>query len=302
MRPQDGLQLAISDSQSEVGGGLTVSLVGVNSDSGVPQNEQNDSLKSLVPPPNSKVPESQTRTLEDTKRAVPGVKDSRVRGAIGATRKFVLLLVFYLGFVLTHDTILGVHCTHEFDRPVVTADFITLVHLQSRLGQVMEDTAQSSKAAVDIKDSEMTLRNLHTRITHSALSNKDTLGRNLQSYVEGAKAASDNLQRFGSRVWGAVDGVVSLNEHILLMLENTSTEWGLATAHQRGLESIWLQGIEFLDQTLRKLIHEAQDNVGALQRLEEMLNNIDVMLSAEKHGIDEQRRKVSYVSQNVSQD
>jgi hypothetical protein len=41
-----------------------------------------------------------------------------------------------------------------------TPDFITLAGLQSRMEYVMERTAGSSKVAVDIKDSEMALRDL----------------------------------------------------------------------------------------------------------------------------------------------
>ncbi|KAH7335157.1 hypothetical protein B0J17DRAFT_668880 [Rhizoctonia solani] len=197
------------------------------------------------------------------------------------------------------------HCARELDlprKPVATPDFITLARLQSRLEQVMKDSASSSKVAVDIKDSEMALRDLGTVVKHSALSKKDILGRDLKSFVNDAKAAGASLQQFGSRVWGAVDRIVSLNEHTLLILESTSTAgegnsgssgwWGRKGGEvasrvpdPKEMENIWLQGVFMLDQNLRKLIHEAQHNIGSLQRLEEKLNSIADMVAEEKHEI-----------------
>ncbi|CAE6469481.1 hypothetical protein ACGC1H_003569 [Rhizoctonia solani] len=305
MHTQDGS--TFSDSEYEEGG-PTESFVSIGIDSEAPQNGQKYTLESLAPLPNKEVPASRTRTLASTKPVVSGVVESRVRGPVGPICRFVLpMLMAYLLLIATTGNVpeslsevtcklpaLAQHFPHCTPEPIsiVAPDFVSLIQLQSRLGQVMDDTAHSSKVAVDIKDSEMSLRDLRTLVTHSALSNKDVLGRDLKRFVQDAKATSENLQKFGSRVWGAVDRVISLNEHTLIMLENTPTERGLVTTYQEGLESIWRQGIELMGQTLRKLIHEAQANVGTLQRLEEMLNNIEDMVSTEKHEIDSEELKL----------
>ncbi|CAE7098010.1 unnamed protein product [Rhizoctonia solani] len=169
---------------------------------------------------------------------------------------------------------------HSKER-VITPDFVTLVELQSRLERVMDDIASSSKAAVDIKDSEMALRDLATLVRYSALSNKDPLESDLKLFVRDAKVASGNLQQFGSHVWGAMDRI----KYMLIQLESTPTGSEDIATHRKDMEAIWRQGLELLRSTLCKLIHEAQDNVDSLQRLEERLNNIEDMVSAEMHKI-----------------
>ncbi|CAE7210568.1 unnamed protein product [Rhizoctonia solani] len=175
--------------------------------------------------------------------------------------------------VLAGHTSYNAHERGHSKERVITPDFVTLAELQSRLGHVMEDSASSTKVAVNIKDSEMALRDLAT------------LKSDIKAFVGDAKAAGGNLQQFGGRIWGAVDRIVSLNKRTLIILENPSTAEGDITAYHTDMEAIWRQGLELLDKTLRKLIHEAQDNFGSLQRLEERLNNIEDMVSAEKHKI-----------------
>ncbi|CAE6413132.1 unnamed protein product [Rhizoctonia solani] len=189
------------------------------------------------------------------------------------------------------------HCARKIDppkEPAVTPDFIALAGLQTRLEQVMKDSASSSKVAIDIKNSEIGLRDLATVVKHSTLSKKDILWRDLRSFVDEAKATGTSLQQLGSRVWGAVDKVISLNKHTLLMLESASASegelqiwWGVPSKGRdpKDIENIWLQSIVLLHETLRKLIHEAQHNIGSLQRLEERLNNIADMVVEEKHDI-----------------
>ncbi|CAE6519608.1 unnamed protein product [Rhizoctonia solani] len=155
--------------------------------------------------------------------------------------------------VLAGHTSYNAHERGHSKERVITPDFVTLAELQSRLGHVMEDSASSTKVAVNIKDSEMALRDLAT------------LKSDIKAFVGDAKAAGGNLQQFGG--------------------QNPSTAEGDITAYHTDMEAIWRQGLELLDKTLRKLIHEAQDNFGSLQRLEERLNNIEDMVSAEKHKI-----------------
>ncbi|CAE6399444.1 unnamed protein product [Rhizoctonia solani] len=209
----------------------------------------------------------------------------------------ILYLVFLVPPVLSGYCS---HCASELDLPreaAPTPDFITLARLQSRLEQVMKDSASSSKVAVGIKTSEAALQDLGTIVKHSALSKKDILERDIKSFVEDAKITGANLQRFGSRIWGAVDRVISLNEHTVLILESTSpggegnegsqSWWGQKEEAHRGpdpkdVENIWWQGIDLLSKTLHKLIHEAQHNVVSLQRLGERLNSIEDTVAQEK--------------------
>ncbi|KAH7335156.1 hypothetical protein B0J17DRAFT_64869 [Rhizoctonia solani] len=246
-------------------------------------------------------PENKTRSI------VFGVR--RLQSAVVSICNFrIVKIVWILYLVFLVPPVLSGYCSHcasELDlpkEPVATPDFITLAGLQSRLEQVMKDSASSSKVAAGIKTSEIALRDLGTAVKHSALSKKHILERDLKSFVNDAKTTGASLQQFGSRVWGAVDRIVSLNEHILLILESTPTSgdgnegsqswWGQRGGEvasqvpdSKDIENIWRQGIDLLGKTLHKLIHEAQHNMGSLQRLEERLNNIADMVAEEKDDI-----------------
>ncbi|CAE7211206.1 unnamed protein product [Rhizoctonia solani] len=286
-------------------------LAKVDSDSELSRNEQNNVLKLLSPFPDEQI-------QDDPKTAPKGrgkpVIFSGMKSAIGPVWRVIkFALVTYLVLVALPYTIFESfpevvcklpvlseytpYCAQEHghsssEKPIVTPDFVTLVNMQSGLNYVMEDSASGAKVAVDIKDSEMALRDLATLVRYSALSNKDPLESDLKLFVKDAKVASGNLQQFGSRVWGSVDRIVSLNKHMLIQLENTPTGKEDIATYRKDMEAIWRQGLGLLSSTLRKLIHEAQDNVGSLQRLEERLNNIEDMVSAEKHEISRQEQEL----------
>ncbi|CEL61716.1 hypothetical protein RSOLAG1IB_04466 [Rhizoctonia solani AG-1 IB] len=80
------------------------------------------------------------------------------------------------------------------------------------------------------------------------------------------------------------------------MLESVSTGRGDMMAHRNGLESIWIQSIQLMEKNLRRLIHEAQANVGLLQRLEERLNIIQDMVYTEMHEIFGKEREIGLES------
>ncbi|KAG8726797.1 hypothetical protein FRC11_014488 [Ceratobasidium sp. 423] len=151
---------------------------------------------------------------------------------------------------------------------------------------VMRDSASSSLIAIDIKDSEMDLRDLGTLVRHSTLASKDSLGRDLKLFVEGARAAGGSLQRFGSRVWG-VSLLPETSGGFFSSITNPPIpiERQPDTIRREKMLELWLRAIELLDQALHKLIHEAQANVGFLQRLEERLNNIQDMAIAEEENL-----------------
>ncbi|KEP52107.1 hypothetical protein V565_050650 [Rhizoctonia solani 123E] len=188
-------------------------------------------------------------------------------------------------------------CARELDypkKPAINADFITLARLQSRLEYVLEDTASSPAVAENIKDSAMDLRDLIAQVRISSLVRKDILGRELELFVDDAKAAGGSLQELSGHVWGVVDQILSLNDHILIVLEISGgplssaikflLPFGRETSEvrQRRTESLWLQAIELLDRNLGRLIHQAEANIDLLRILEERLNTIQDMTVTEE--------------------
>lgn len=140
---------------------------------------------------------------------------------------------------------------------------------------------------------------------HSSLGIRDSLVRNLNNFVADAKSAGRDLQKFGSRVGGAIDQIVSTNEEALLLLEQTAKDLRpqisddpvhrvldallptkrissevLAT-RMKEIEAVWFEATGLMKSTVERLIHECRLNMGALDRLEEKLSVINKIVVKE---------------------
>ncbi|KAL5633119.1 hypothetical protein ACGC1H_003568 [Rhizoctonia solani] len=202
------------------------------------------------------------------------------------------------------------HCTHELGHPrklVVTPDFIGLTQLQSRFEYVMEGCTRSSLVAVNMKDSEMALRDLRTLVRGSSISSRDMLGQALQRFIEDARIISENLQQLRHHVWGVVGSIVPENYHAIAVLESIFLEttggshggitdllrsFGRETPLRRRkkVEDLWLQAIRLLDKSVRKLTNEAQTNVDHLRMIEAGLDNIQDMIITEEDNLRSQEQ------------
>ncbi|CAE7210537.1 unnamed protein product [Rhizoctonia solani] len=200
------------------------------------------------------------------------------------------------------------YCNRDAFSRRFSPDFPKLASLQSRLEDVMDDSASSSIVAVDIKNSEMAVRDLTTLVKLSSLVAKDSLVDRLNEFVVDAKAAGRNLQRFGGRVGGAVDQIVTMNEYVLKLLENTAKDSQLQisggpiqrvinavsirpvgpqiiASRRKEVETMWYQATGMMESTIHKLIHEAEANMVGLDKLEGQLDLINEMILREDEGI-----------------
>lgn len=117
-----------------------------------------------------------------------------------------------------------------------------------------------------------------TLVKLSSLPSKDPLANRLDGFVTDAKTAGRSLQKFGSRVGGTVDQIVAMNEQVLLLLEDAQPAGGktliVSESSQKDVTAAWRRSIDLLKSTIQKLIHEAEHNIVALERLKEKLNVI----------------------------
>ncbi|CUA68880.1 hypothetical protein RSOLAG22IIIB_08127 [Rhizoctonia solani] len=195
-------------------------------------------------------------------------------------------------------------------------DFPGLASLQSRLEDVMDDSASSSIIAVDMKNSEMAVRDLTTLVKLSSLVAKDNLVERLNEFVVDAKATGRNLQRFGGRVAGAVDQIITMNEYVLKLLESTAKDSQpevssgaiqrvmnavspvkpigphIIAARRKEVEAIWYQATGVMESAIHKLILEAEINILSLDKLEGQLDLINEMILREDEGIRAQAEEV----------
>ncbi|CAE6469514.1 unnamed protein product [Rhizoctonia solani] len=186
--------------------------------------------------------------------------------------------------------------------PDIDPDFVTLARLQSRLEYVMEDSARNSLVAVNIKCSDLALRDLSMSVELSSLARKHSLAEEIKHFVNDAQIASAGLQEFSSRVWASADQIIPLNQDITMTLSSRKSlemygffygivnglvpmERDTAATHQKRTEDLWLQAVEMLDNVLFELIDQAQYNVGSLQKLRKRLDNIQDMLTKDAYEI-----------------
>jgi hypothetical protein len=148
----------------------------------------------------------------------------------------------------------------------------------------------------------------------SSIVAKDSLINDLNEFVINAKKTSRKLQRFSSRIGGAVEEIVSINEQVAMLLEDTIKNTQLPNGpiqsvmsvfsaikpagpefivgRQKELEQVWNRAIRLLESTITELIHEAESNVAALERLEGQLDGIYRIVLMEDKNIDTQSEAV----------
>lgn len=83
-------------------------------------------------------------------------------------------------------------------------DYPKLLQLQSGFEDLLESSSGTS-LALDIKKSEIAIRDLSTLVKTSDLVCKEALTKKLEEFVGEARDVGRGLQQLGSRVGGAVD-------------------------------------------------------------------------------------------------
>ncbi|KAL2021419.1 hypothetical protein VTK56DRAFT_7172 [Thermocarpiscus australiensis] len=90
-------------------------------------------------------------------------------------------------------------------------EFDSLMGVQDQFEQVLEKSAQGVSLPMEMKRSEASIRDLRTMVRYSTLKNKEELVLEFDGFIETARAASNDLQKFNTHVGSAVDSVISIN-------------------------------------------------------------------------------------------
>lgn len=106
------------------------------------------------------------------------------------------------------SVILPICKTRDFpsDTPV---EFDELMNVQSQFEDILSTSATSVSLPLDMKRSETSIRDLRTIVRFSTLQAKNELSLEFDGFIETARIASYDLQRFNGHVGRAVDGVLS---------------------------------------------------------------------------------------------
>lgn len=90
-------------------------------------------------------------------------------------------------------------------------EFDDLMNVQSKFEEVLEKSVEGASLPMEMKRSEMDIRDLRTLVKHSELQSKDELALEFDGYIGTVREMASDLQRFNTHVGSAVDAVISIN-------------------------------------------------------------------------------------------
>ncbi|KAE8443255.1 hypothetical protein EG329_002043 [Mollisiaceae sp. DMI_Dod_QoI] len=180
--------------------------------------------------------------------------------------------------------------TRNGDPP--TVQFDDLMNVQSKFEEVLEESAGGVSLPLDMKRGEASIRDLRQLVRYSHLHSKNELVLEFDGFVETARIASYDLQKFNSHVGRAVDSVISTTRWTTRVLdgiqERDATRGSInAFINDKLLapfqpvkftESIlldqYIQHTRIVEEEINKLITEAQALLMVLTNLEDRLDII----------------------------
>ncbi|OIW24118.1 hypothetical protein CONLIGDRAFT_126250 [Coniochaeta ligniaria NRRL 30616] len=174
------------------------------------------------------------------------------------------------------------------DKPV---EFDGLMNVQERFEEVLEKSAQGVSLPMEMKRSEASVRDLRTMVRYSSLQGKEELVLEFDGFIDAAKTASNDLQRFNTHVGSAVDSVISINRWTSRYLDGLAAErqgrgwverwagWAFAPFQpavfsERMLLDKYVEHTALVSDKIGDLIVEAQAVLRTLSKAEDHLGII----------------------------
>ena len=170
--------------------------------------------------------------------------------------------------------------------------FDDLMTVQSQFEEVLEASAGGASLPLDMKRGEASIRDLRTMVRHSHLPSRNELGLEFDGFIETARIASFDLQKFNSHVGRGVDSVLATARWTRRVLDGI----GMRNAERGAVVSFFndrllapFQPLKFTESSvleqyilhtrtvedeIERLITEAQALLQVLQNLEDRLDII----------------------------
>lgn len=183
----------------------------------------------------------------------------------------------------------GPNIPHTGDKAPV--EFDGLMDVQERFEEVLEKSANGVSLPMEMKRSEASIRDLRTLVRYSSLQGKDELVLEFDGFINTARSASNELQKFNSHVGSAVDSVISINRWTSRYLDglvadqegqgllSDFTTWIFspfqpATFSERNLLDKYVEHTALVGDKIADLIIEAQAVLKTLNQAESHLGII----------------------------
>lgn len=170
--------------------------------------------------------------------------------------------------------------------------FDHLMNVQSKFEAVLEESAGGVSLPLDMKRGEASIRDLRQIVRYSGLRSKNELVLEFDGFIETARIASYNLQKFNSHVGRSVDNILATarwTKRVLDGIVDQETSRGTISAFlshrilapfqpmrftEDALLNHYIQHTRLVEEEIHRLIAEAQAVLHVLQNLEDRLDVI----------------------------
>ncbi len=175
------------------------------------------------------------------------------------------------------------------DSPV---EFDSLMTVQSKFEDVLAASAGGVSLPLDMKRGETSIRDLRTVVRHSSLHSKNELVLEFDNFIQTARIASTDLQKFNSHVGRGVDNVLATARWTKRVLDGIAIQ----DANQGAIASFvnekllapfqpvkftedalldqYIQHTRIVEDEIQRLVLEAQSLLQVLTNLEDRLDVI----------------------------
>ncbi|KZT03352.1 uncharacterized protein LAESUDRAFT_789652, partial [Laetiporus sulphureus 93-53] len=100
------------------------------------------------------------------------------------------------------------------------ANFPQLAELQGAMfEQLLDESVTDSSLSFKIKKAEMAMSDLVMLVCHSNLISRDLLAESLVGFVDDARKTGQGLHRLSSKIGGAVDSIMAVNNYAIRAIE-----------------------------------------------------------------------------------
>jgi len=182
-----------------------------------------------------------------------------------------------------------VDTSHGSPPPV---EFNDLMAVQSKFEEVLEESAGGVSLPLDMKRGEASIRDLRQLVRYSQLHSKNELVLEFDGFIETARIASYDLQKFNSHVGRAVDSVIATTRWTTRVLDGIQERDGSRSSINAFIndkllapfqpvkftESVlldqYIQHTRIVEEEINNLITEAQAILMVLTNLEDRLDVI----------------------------
>ncbi|KAF9068971.1 hypothetical protein BDP27DRAFT_1326218 [Rhodocollybia butyracea] len=176
------------------------------------------------------------------------------------------------------------------------ADYPALMNAQSlTFEQLLDDSVGGSGLSLDIKKAEMATSDLITLVKFSKLTSKDLLAESLAGFVDDARRTGRGLQKLGSKVGGAVDQILAVNDYAINSISAQQSSSPSVIQYLNPFRSApstneivlrtFVEAMGVLSSTVERLIVEAEVQLANLEKLEERLSLLHELVSREDSSI-----------------